>query len=217
MATHKKENTVETLLHQAVREKAGLDIINALIDREREIRQEEARKDYYRDKLLLQSELPSIKKSQSVTVADKDGKIVSYHYASLEDILKVIKPYLKKYGFTYRWEFSGDEDAITCSCILTHIQGHSEVSTMTSAKDNSEDMNNIQSIGSTRTYLQRYTLGSILGLVFDDDNDGRTSKAKSTKSASKTDKQSIPAPKPKQKQEIETETENIEQNKEREK
>jgi hypothetical protein len=47
---------------------------------------------------------------------------------------------------------------------------------MSAGADSTGNKNNIQSIGSTRTYLQRYTLVGALGLsTADEDNDGKTS------------------------------------------
>ena len=65
---------------------------------------------------------------------------------------------------SYRWEFQDIEDKIKCTCIVTHSMGHSENTTMTAGKDTTGNKNDIQSIGSTRTYLQRYTLIGALGL-----------------------------------------------------
>ena len=60
---------------------------------------------------------------------------------------------------------------------------------MTADKDTSGNKNSIQSIGSTRTYLQRYTLIGALGLsTAEDDTDGHGAASK---------KEAIPEPKAK--------------------
>lgn len=189
---------IETLLSLAIKQGSPVEVISELLKREQEIKREMQRSTFIKAKVRLQSNMPLIKKNIEVVTIDKDGKMTGYNYAPDEEIKKVIQPYLKKYGFTYRYEFTGDEQTITCTCFLAHIDGYEEKSSMTSNRDNSEDMNNIQSIGSTRTYLQRYTLSSVLGLSFDQDNDGRTAKDKENK------REKIPAPKKKQAKKTET-------------
>ena len=59
------------------------------------------------------------------------------------------------------------------TCILAHKDGHSEETTLTAPPDTSGSKNAIQSTGSSVTYLKRYTLEAVTGIVTsDDDNDG---------------------------------------------
>jgi len=77
-------------------------------------------------------------------------------------------------------EFAEDNSKMKVTCILSHIDGHSETTTMEGGLDNSGAKNDIQQKGSTHTYLQRYTLIGVLGLsTSDDDKDGNISKNKS--------------------------------------
>src|SRR5437660_174203 len=62
---------------------------------------------------------------------------------------------------------------IRVTCILTHVQGHSEQVSMSAQPDTSGSKNSIQAIGSTASYLQRYTLFAATGLAPKDaDTDG---------------------------------------------
>ena len=58
------------------------------------------------------------------------------------------------------------------TCILSHKAGHSEETTLAGPADASGSKNAIQAIGSTLTYLQRYTLVQALGLAATLDDDG---------------------------------------------
>ena len=59
------------------------------------------------------------------------------------------------------------------TCVLTHVLGHSERVPMQSGRDESGGKNSIQGLGSTVTYLQRYTLLAATGMaVKGPDNDG---------------------------------------------
>ena len=51
------------------------------------------------------------------------------------------------------------------TCVLSHRDGHFEETTLTAGRDDSGKKNAIQQVGSTITYLQRYTLKAALGLA----------------------------------------------------
>lgn len=97
-------------------------------------------------------------------------------YAPLGDIAESIKHDLRECGLAYRFKIAHRDDGlIEVTCIVSHAQGHKEETTMVSGADDSGgSMNSIQRMGSTVTYLQRYTLIGALGLATaDEDMDGR--------------------------------------------
>ena len=59
------------------------------------------------------------------------------------------------------------------TCVLSHKSGHYEETTLSGPPDASGSKNAIQAIGSTLTYLQRYSLVQALGLAAGDDDDGK--------------------------------------------
>src|SRR5262249_50835070 len=67
---------------------------------------------------------------------------------------------------------SQDDGRIKVACILAHVDGHREESTLSSSADVSGNKNSIQAVGSAVTYLQRYTLKMALGLAAAVDDDG---------------------------------------------
>ncbi len=95
--------------------------------------------------------------------------------AGLADSIEGIKPFLAQNGLSHQWKTRQDGNAITVECIVTHVLGHSESTSLTAAPDTSGSKNSIQAIGSTCAYLERYTLYAILGLSsmeMDDDGKG---------------------------------------------
>jgi hypothetical protein len=63
---------------------------------------------------------------------------------------------------------------IAVTCVLTHKMGHSEETTLKAIPDTSGNKNTVQAIGSTVTYLERYTLLAAMGMAAAGmDNDGR--------------------------------------------
>jgi hypothetical protein len=93
-------------------------------------------------------------------------------YADFAAIASVVDPILGKHGLSYRFRTS-QTDRISVTCILSHKAGHSEETTLVGPADTSGNKNAIQAIGSTLTYLQRYSLVQMLGLAAAQDDDGK--------------------------------------------
>lgn len=103
----------------------------------------------------------------------EDKKKTSYRHESLADIAAVIDPILGEHGLSARHTGSSNpNEPIRVTCIIEHTLGHREEVTLTAGADNSGGKNSIQAIGSTITYLQRYTLRIALGLSTGREDDG---------------------------------------------
>lgn len=101
----------------------------------------------------------------------------SKRYADFAAIAEAIDPILSKHGLHYRFRTTQNE-RISVTCILSHKAGHSEETTLSGPADQTGNKNAIQAIGSTQTYLQRYTLVSMLGLAASNDDDGKAAAGK---------------------------------------
>lgn len=95
----------------------------------------------------------------------------SKRYANFEAYARAVDPILSEFGLSYRFRTTQD-DRIHVTCVLSHKDGHSEHNTLAGPADKTGSKNDIQAIGSTLTYLQRYTLVQALGLAATDDDDG---------------------------------------------
>jgi len=93
-------------------------------------------------------------------------------YADFAAIARVVDPIIGAHGLSYRFRTS-QTDRISVTCILSHKAGHSEETTLSGPADTSGSKNAIQAIGSTLTYLQRYSLVQMLGLAAGNDDDGK--------------------------------------------
>lgn len=97
-------------------------------------------------------------------------------YADFAAIASTVDPIISQFGLSYRFRTT-QTDRINVTCILSHKDGHSEETTLSGPADTSGSKNAIQAIGSTLTYLQRYTLVQALGLAASEDDDGRNAGA----------------------------------------
>lgn len=99
----------------------------------------------------------------------------NHKYEDLASIAKVVDPILSKYGLSYRFRIAQDNGSIKVICVLSHAAGHCEENPLSNPPDKGPGRNDIQAVGSTLTYLQRYTLKAALGLAAAKDDDGKAS------------------------------------------
>lgn len=159
------------LIEMAVSSNADIEKLERLLDLQTKWDAEQARKSYLQSMASFQAELPTIKKLKSADFGQGKAK---YKYASLDDIAEQIRPFLDRFGLSYRFEQSMENGVISVKCIASHKDGHSESCSMTAAPDASGGKNSIQQSASAVTYLRRYTLTGALGIVTaDEDIDGR--------------------------------------------
>lgn len=170
----KKESPHE-LLAMAIEK--GLDVtsLEKLMDLKERHEANEARKLFFQAFTAFQAQCPDIRKTKEVRFKDTDVK-PQYHYAPLADITRQIGKVLKANELSYRWEIKDTGDEMNVTCLISHIDGHTERTTMSAKADTTGSKNAIQARGSAIEYLKRYTLIGALGIsTADSDIDGRLS------------------------------------------
>ena len=107
----------------------------------------------------FQNEVPTI---------HEETKGFNYTYSNLNSIFKVIKPLLKKHGL-------GFYQRLDCRNLVTtvfHIESGENITSSSAIPEvNLKGMNDFQTLGSGITYLRRYSLSVMLGLITDKDVD----------------------------------------------
>ena len=168
------------LLELAIKNSANIEQLKGLMDLQERWDANQAKKAFLRAMTSFQSKCPVIKKDKSVKFNQ-----THYKYATLGGIAKQISSLLEEFGLSYTWKTEESEKGIKITCTVWHIDGHSETNTMTAELDSSGSKNKIQQVGSTMTYLQRYTLIGALGIsTAEDDADGQQPKPASPKKES---------------------------------
>ena len=106
---------------------------------------------------------------QECPVIHKATKGYGYSYSDLPTIFGVINPLLKKYNLGFTQLLNGK----TIETILFHVETGETIKSITDIPQDVKlaKMNDFQVLGSAVTYLKRYSLSSILGIVTDLDND----------------------------------------------
>jgi hypothetical protein len=168
-----QEVTPMALIQRAAAQGASVEMMAQLFDLKLRVEADEARKAFNASMAQFKADPPRINKN----ISKKAGSI-DLHYASIDNVVETITPALSKVGVRHRWETKQDGGTVSVTCILSHDMGHSESTTLVGPADSSGSKNAIQAIGSTVTYLQRYTLLAATGLAASgtDDDGGKGSK-----------------------------------------
>lgn len=119
----------------------------------------------------MQPQIPTITERGEIIV---EGRLRS-KYATFEDIVEVTRPILARHGFAIRFRDEESDGKLRIVGILSHRNGHREEDAFLCAADPSGKKNDIQAIGSTRSYGKRYVLTSLLCIATrGEDNDGKS-------------------------------------------
>lgn len=169
--------TPMAMISHAVSNGASIEAIEKLMALHERIEAAQARKAFDSALSAAKSEIPVIVKNKLVDYASTDGKSrTTYQHEDLGEIARTVDPILAKHGLSYRFKtISEINQPISVTCIVSHRDGHSETNTLSGPRDGSGKKNDLQQMGSTITYLQRYTLKAALGLAAAADDDGRSS------------------------------------------
>lgn len=166
-------STPNDLISQAIEKGLGVEQLEKLMALQERWQAGQAKKLFFQAFTEFQANCPDIRKTKEVKFKDSDVK-PQYHYAPLADITRQLSKVLQKVQLSYRWEIQDNGTVMSVSCLVSHIEGHTETTTMSASADTSGSKNAIQARGSAIEYLKRYTLIGALGIsTADSDIDGR--------------------------------------------
>ena len=139
-----------------------------LIAMQRDVAAQQAKMAYTQAFAEMQGELPEI---------PKIGKSNTGRYAKFEHIQRAVRPILERHGFALSFRYPKG-DGVGVTAVLSHVEGHSEETTMFAPADTSGNKTGIHAMASTSSYLKRYTAAALLNIVaVDEDDDGASSEA----------------------------------------
>lgn len=166
------------MLHKAVSQGADIVVLEKLMALQERWEANQARKAFDEAMSNAKAEIPTINKNRHVGFESRKAGAAKtdYRHEDLGEIAKTIDPILGKHGLSYRFKTTSEiNQPISVTCKVSHRGGHFEENTLTAGRDETGNKNSIQAIGSTVTYLQRYTLKAALGLAASNDDDGSKS------------------------------------------
>jgi hypothetical protein len=163
-----RETTPAMLLSMAIDQGADLDRLEKLMLLQERWESTNARKAYSQAMAGFKANPPEIEKDRKVAFGN-----TKYSHATLGNVTDKINSALSQHGLSVGWTTKQEGKSVTVTCRITHVLGHYEETSLTADLDTSGAKNSIQALGSTITYLARYTVLALTGLATkDQDNDG---------------------------------------------
>lgn len=144
--------------------------VRELVQMQRELRAEEAKREFAAALAELQAETGTIQAMTSVT--NKHGALL-YRYAKFEHLMAKIQPLLAKHGFSHSFDTIAGEGTITAIFELTHKGGHSKRNQYQSRVSRGLLTNEAQDDMGAKSYAKRGALCDGLGIVISSDDDAR--------------------------------------------
>lgn len=114
----------------------------------------------------FQADMPTVTKGKTA-----DAGNYRYKYADLADVTQAAMPLLSRHGLAFTAEPDYANGGLILRGVLMHKSGESRVGVLPLAGGTP------QALGSSITYMRRYLLGCLTGIVTDDDDDGQTAQA----------------------------------------
>lgn len=147
----------------------NVELVKELYAFKKQVEADEAKKAFAEAFSRFKAEAVVIVKNVTIT----DGPLKGKKHADNYGVCSAVIPALSKYGLSHSWKLTKDEPGwMEVTCTIRHVTGYSESVSMGGAPDTGPGRNAIQARGSTKTYLERYTLLAATGLAAQDDNDG---------------------------------------------
>jgi hypothetical protein len=170
--TYRGSQMVETLMAKAI-EAGNLDAMERVMAIRRELKAEAAKEAFFVAMSAFQAECPVIKRKQ---LADS-GKGFSYHYASLDQIVKQVGPLIAKHGLSYNVKAhvepgkkENDPPYLVAQTHVYHEEGHTEFSEFRVPVDSSGVRNKQQEMGNSNSYAKRYSFTNAFGILTEEDD-----------------------------------------------
>jgi hypothetical protein len=163
--------TIMQMIQLAV-ERGNLEVVSKLMDLQERAEATQARKEFDAAFAAVKAKVGIVRK----TGVGHQGKA----YADMADLARALDPVIAEHGLSYRFRSQRVGNELVMTCIVCHRAGHFEENSLPAPLDTSGSKNPTQAIGSTSTYLQRYTLVQAFGLaasvngdaINDDDGEG---------------------------------------------
>lgn len=167
------------MLDKAISTGANIEVLEKLMALNERWERSQARKAFDEAMAAAKADIPVILKNRTVDFPSKgEAGRTNYRHEDLGEIARTVDPVLSRHGLSYRFRTTSEpNEPVTVTCIVSHRLGHFEENTLRAGRDDSGKKNSLQSIGSTLTYLQRYSLKAALGLAAAADDDAASSPA----------------------------------------
>lgn len=152
------QRQAEHFLERAIETKADVSVIERLMVIRRELKAEAAEEAYKQALAAFQAECPQVIR----TVAGHENR---YRYAPLEVIVKTVKPYLERHGFSFTVNTVASETSMEALVTVQHRAGHQMTTSFKVPTESRAGMSPAQKYGAAATFAKRYAFCNAFGIL----------------------------------------------------
>lgn len=168
------ENLLAQIIVAASNPEVDAGKMEAMANLALKLQAHEHEQQFNRDLNAALIEMPVITKAGRIEIPAKDGQParVQGRFARFEDLNAVVKPILARNNLAITFDLGDEGGKPSCIPVLRHTNGWVWQGRPLSAPiDSSGSKNNTQGVGSTASYLKRYTMCAALNIVVESEDD----------------------------------------------
>lgn len=154
---------MQALIAQAIQQNIPIETMERILTMRRELKAEWSKEQFIAAMAKFQSECPVIEKR--TPVYEKGSRTVRYYYAPIDDIVDQVKPHLAINGLSYTFDEIKDEQFTEVLCIVTHVNGHSQITKFKIPIGTEQFMSDVQKYGARMTFGKRYAFCNAFGIM----------------------------------------------------
>ncbi len=129
-----------------------------------------------------------VKVMAEVKDVTKNSEGFGYKYASLDEVLKVVRPIAAQHSISIFQSQKIEDGIVKVETMLLHSSGEYLISEVEAPYTELKGMNAYQSLGAAITYLRRYSLSNAFGISSEEDTDASNKYPEPQKSQKQTQK-----------------------------
>lgn len=166
----------DSLVRLAIEQKVPVEILEKLVALQQSVQDRNARDAFFTALANFQEKCPPIKKNKSAEITSRreGAKSFSYKYATLDELQRHIRPYLRDEKLSYSFDVEqSNKTQLDVICVVRHVDGHSERNRFPVPVETGGRMSDAQANGAALTYGKRQALSAALGLSIEEDTDAK--------------------------------------------
>lgn len=149
----------------------SVNVVERLVALRRDEQAHEAEREFVRDFVALQADIPAMEASKAVKNNDGTHR---YNFAPFEEIMKEVKPLLHRHNFAVTFDNETVDGRVIVTCTLMHVSGHSRKNRHGARIGKGPPgSSEAQAEGAASSYAKRFALCSALNITIETDTDAR--------------------------------------------
>ena len=141
------------------------DKLAIVLQTQRQIMEEQRIESFNNAFVEMSAVMPQVRRDGTVELVKDGKKLGSYKFARWEDMDKVIRPILYKFGFGLTFAEHDDPNGVVVEGSLLHVDGHFRTARTRMPPDVGPGRNQLQARGSSVSYAKRYLAEELCNIV----------------------------------------------------